>query len=50
MPELLTKDEPAATEAPEDELHTWAREHVSAKKWTQITKYFPGYRLRRQMV
>ena len=29
---------------------TWAREHVSAKKWTQITKYFPGYKLRRQMM
>jgi hypothetical protein len=28
----------------------WAREHVSARKWTQIRKYFPGERLRRQMM
>lgn len=28
----------------------WAREHVPVKKWQQITKYFPGYRLRRQMM
>jgi hypothetical protein len=30
--------------------YTWAREHVPVKKWFQITKYFPGYRLRRQMM
>ena len=29
---------------------TWAREHVSPAKWFQITKYFPGYKLRRQMM
>ncbi|MGH2354978.1 MAG: hypothetical protein ACRDJN_25495 [Chloroflexota bacterium] len=34
----------------ERDRYTWAREHVTAKKWTQITKYFPGYRLRRQMM
>ncbi|MBI3971193.1 MAG: hypothetical protein HY332_07865 [Chloroflexi bacterium] len=28
----------------------WAREHVPVKKWYQITKYFPGYKLRRQMM
>jgi hypothetical protein len=28
----------------------WAREHVTATKWYQITKYFPGYKLRRQMM
>jgi len=28
----------------------WAREHVPVNKWFQITKYFPGYRLRRQMM
>jgi hypothetical protein len=28
----------------------WAREHISARKWTQIRKYFPGERLRRQMM
>ena len=28
----------------------WAREHVPVKKWFQVLKYFPGYRLRRQMV
>ena len=28
----------------------WAREHVSTRKWTQIRKYFPGERLRRQMM
>ena len=32
------------------ERFTWAREHVSATKWCQVTKYFPGYRLRRQMM
>lgn len=29
---------------------TWAREHVSPSKWYQIQKYFPGYKLRRQMM
>jgi hypothetical protein len=29
---------------------TWAREAVSVRKWTQIRKYFPGERLRRQMM
>jgi hypothetical protein len=29
---------------------TWAREAVSARKWTQVRKYFPGERLRRQMM
>ena len=29
---------------------TWAREHVPLRKWYQIIKYFPGYKLRRQMV
>lgn len=28
----------------------WAREHVPEKKWLQIQKYFPGYKLRRQMM
>jgi hypothetical protein len=28
----------------------WAREHVPPSKWFQITKYFPGYKLRRQMI
>src|SRR5438552_1788014 len=28
----------------------WAREHVPVKKWFQVTKYFPGYILRRQMM
>ncbi len=28
----------------------WAREHVPVRKWVQIRKYFPGERLRRQMV
>jgi hypothetical protein len=28
----------------------WAREHVPTRKWFQITKYFPGYKLRRQMM
>ena len=28
----------------------WAREHVPPSKWFQITKYFPGYKLRRQMM
>lgn len=28
----------------------WAREHISTSKWYQITKYFPGYKLRRQMM
>jgi hypothetical protein len=30
--------------------YAWAREHVPERKWLQIQKYFPGYRLRRQMV
>jgi hypothetical protein len=29
---------------------SWAREHISTRKWTQIRKYFPGERLRRQMM
>jgi hypothetical protein len=29
---------------------TWARRHVPEAKWYQVTKYFPGYKLRRQMV
>ena len=29
---------------------TWARQHVPEAKWYQVTKYFPGYKLRRQMV
>jgi hypothetical protein len=28
----------------------WARERISARKWVQVRKYFPGERLRRQMV
>ncbi len=32
------------------ERFPWAREHIPTKKWYQIIKYFPGYRLRRQMV
>jgi hypothetical protein len=28
----------------------WARETIPTSKWYQITKYFPGYILRRQMV
>lgn len=44
MPELLTKDEPAATEAPEDELHTWAREHVAKVRRvkTHVAAYLVG--------
>jgi hypothetical protein len=34
----------------EREQFTWANEHVSSAKWFQITKYFPGYKLRRQMM
>ncbi|HEX2185867.1 MAG TPA: hypothetical protein VHN78_10220 [Chloroflexota bacterium] len=34
----------------EREHFSWAREHVAARKWVQIRKYFPGERLRRQMV
>ena len=30
--------------------YAWAREHIAPKKWFQVTKYFPGYRLRRQMM
>jgi len=29
---------------------SWAREHVATRKWVQIRKYFPGERLRRQMI
>ena len=29
---------------------TWARENISTTKWFQVTKYFPGYKLRRQMM
>src|SRR4051812_8341605 len=29
---------------------SWAREHVSVRKWVQMRKYFPGERLRRQMM
>lgn len=32
------------------ERFAWAREHVPERKWFQISKYFPGYVLRRQMV
>lgn len=28
----------------------WAREHIPSAKWYQITKYFPGYIMRRQMM
>lgn len=28
----------------------WAREHLPVKKWFQVQKYFPGYKLRRQMM
>ena len=28
----------------------WARERVSERKWVQVRKYFPGERLRRQMI
>ncbi|HEU5315029.1 MAG TPA: hypothetical protein VFX49_02900 [Chloroflexota bacterium] len=34
----------------EREQFAWANEHVSPAKWFQITKYFPGYKLRRQMM
>ncbi len=32
------------------ERFPWAREHISERKWVQVRKYFPGERLRRQMV
>ncbi len=32
------------------EQFSWAREHVTATKWFQIQKHFPGTRLRRQMM
>lgn len=28
----------------------WAREQIPTDKWYQITKYFPGYIMRRQMM
>jgi hypothetical protein len=28
----------------------WARERVSERKWVQVRKYFPGEKLRRQML
>ena len=28
----------------------WAREHITARKWVQVRKYFPGETLRRQMM
>lgn len=28
----------------------WAREHVTETKWFQVQKFFPGYKLRRQMM
>ena len=34
----------------EREQFSWASEHVSPPKWYQLTKYFPGYKLRRQML
>jgi len=34
----------------ERDQFTWAKEHLSHTKWFQITKYFPGYKLRRQMM
>ena len=32
------------------EQFTWASEHIPPSKWYQVTKYFPGYKLRRQMM
>jgi hypothetical protein len=32
------------------EQFPWARANVPETKWFQITKYFPGYKLRRQMM
>jgi len=32
------------------EQFSWAREHVTATKWFQIQKHFPGTKLRRQMM
>ena len=34
----------------EREQFTWANVNVPPSKWFQITKYFPGYKLRRQMM
>jgi hypothetical protein len=32
------------------EQFPWAHKNLTESKWFQITKYFPGYKLRRQMV
>jgi hypothetical protein len=32
------------------EQFPWAHQNLTESKWFQITKYFPGYKLRRQMV
>src|SRR5437773_298869 len=32
------------------ERYAWARQNDPSQKWFQITKYFPGYILRRQMM
>ena len=32
------------------EQFSWASEHIPPSKWYQVTKYFPGYKLRRQMM
>jgi hypothetical protein len=32
------------------EQFPWAHQNLTEAKWFQVTKYFPGYKLRRQMV